>query len=139
MIPYVSFSICCSASSERSSFDEALPKYGTRHGVLAGEHDPAEAGHHESGAGVVVSSPLLWADALDMMMAKIAASGLDLSRLAAIAGSAQQHGSVYLNAAAAPMLGQLDADRAPSAQLAGGLSRAVSPIQPPRGSQSRAF
>ena len=32
------------------------------------------------------------------MMARLAASGLDLGRLAAISGSAQQHGSVYLNA-----------------------------------------
>ena len=53
------------------SFDEALPAYGTRHGVIAGGE-----------TGVAVSSPLLWADALDLMMANIAASGLDLSRLA---------------------------------------------------------
>ena len=99
------------------AFDEALPAYGTRHGVIPrGE------------TGVAVSSPLLWADALDLMMAKIAASGLDLNRLAAIAGSAQQHGSVYLNASAASVLGRLHPDRVPSAQLAGCLSRAVSPI-----------
>jgi xylulokinase len=118
------------------SFDEALPQYGTRHGVLVDHgpakagHDerPTEAGHYEGGAGVAVSSPLLGADALDVMMAKIASSGLDLSRLAAIAGSAQQHGSVYLNANAASVLGQLNPDRAPAAQLAGCLSRTVSPI-----------
>jgi len=98
-------------------FDDALPEYGTRHGVIPGAE-----------TGVAVSSPLLWADALDLMMGKIAASGLDLSRLAAIAGSAQQHGSVYLNASAASVVGALNPDRAPSAQLAGSLSRAVSPI-----------
>jgi xylulokinase len=100
------------------AFDEALPAYGTRHGVLTANHGP----------GVVVSSPLLWADALDLMLAKIAASGIDLGRLAAIAGSAQQHGSVYLNANAASALGRLDPNRVPSAQLAGCLSRPVSPI-----------
>jgi xylulokinase len=99
------------------SFDEALPEYGTRHGVIPG-----------GDIGVAVSSPLLWADALDLMMAKIAASGLDLGRLAAIAGSAQQHGSVYLNAKAGSVLARLNPDGAPSAQLAGCLSRAVSPI-----------
>jgi xylulokinase len=66
-------------------FDEALPKYGTRHGVLPSA-DPS----------VAVSSPLMWAEALDVMLGRIAASGLDLSRLAAMSGSAQQHGSVYL-------------------------------------------
>src|SRR5207245_3056993 len=83
-------------------FDDAFPRYGTRHGVLPGS-DPA----------VAVSSPLLWADALDAMIARVAASGLDLSRFAAIAGSAQQHGSVYLNASAAPVLARMDPRRAP--------------------------
>ena len=106
------------------AFDEALPEYGTRHGVLAADR----GGHADGGAGVAVSSPLLWADALDLMLATIAASGIDLSRLAAIAGSAQQHGSVYLNATAASVLGHLDPGRVPSAQLAGCLSRPVSPI-----------
>ena len=68
------------------SFDEHLPLYGTRNGVLPSE-DPS----------VAVSSPLMWAEALDHMFEAIAVSGLDLSRLAAIAGSAQQHGSVYLS------------------------------------------
>jgi xylulokinase len=68
------------------AFDEAFPQYGTTHGVLP-RADPR----------VAVSSPLLWAEALDVMMARVARSGLDMTRLAAISGSAQQHGSVYLN------------------------------------------
>ena len=99
------------------SFDADFPQYGTRHGVLAGTEP-----------GVVVSSPLLWADALDAMMGKIAASGLDLRRLEAIAGSGQQHGSVYLNASAASVLGRLDPRQSPAPQIAGCLSRPVSPI-----------
>jgi xylulokinase len=98
-------------------FDEILPEYGTRHGVLPGTED-----------GVVVSSPLMWADALDLMIRKIAASGLDVSRLAAIAGSAQQHGSVYLNANASSILAHLDPSRAPAEQLSSCLSRPVSPV-----------
>ena len=70
-------------------FDAALPQYGTRHGVLPHD-DPA----------IAQSSPAMWADALDLMLARVAASGLDLSRLAAISGSAQQHGSVYVGAGA---------------------------------------
>jgi xylulokinase len=98
-------------------FDDALPQYGTRHGVLP-RSDPS----------VAVSSPLLWADALDVMMARIAASDLDLQQLEAIAGSAQQHGSVYFNANAPSALAKLDPARRPGAQLAAALSRLVAPI-----------
>ena len=66
-------------------FDAALPQYGTRHGVLPHD-DPS----------IAQSSPAMWADALDLMLARVAASGLDMSRVAAMSGSAQQHGSVYL-------------------------------------------
>ncbi len=99
------------------AFDEALPHYGTTHGVLP-RADPR----------IAVSSPLLWAEALDVMMARVAKSGLDLSRLAAISGSAQQHGSVYLNGAANGILGQLDSARPLAEQLRPALSREVSPI-----------
>jgi xylulokinase len=98
-------------------FDEALPRYGTRHGIVPGD-DPL----------VAVSSPLLWADALDLMLRAIVASGVDLRGLAAIAGSAQQHGSVYMNASARSILAAMDPARAPGEQLARGLSRPVAPI-----------
>ncbi len=39
----------------------------------------------------------MWAEALDRDAGASPHSGLDLRRLAAISGSAQQHGSVYLN------------------------------------------
>ncbi|MDA1307131.1 MAG: FGGY family carbohydrate kinase [Acidobacteria bacterium] len=66
-------------------FDDALPQYGTRHGVLPSED-----------SAVAMSSPQMWADAVERMFDALAASGQDLSRLRAISGSAQQHGSVYL-------------------------------------------
>src|SRR5688572_16046408 len=99
------------------SFDTALPHYGTRHGVLPSP-DP----------DVAVSSPLLWAEALDAMFGRIAASGLDLGRIAAISGSAQQHGSVYLNREAPALLAALDPARALAEQVAPMLSRPISPI-----------
>ena len=70
-----------------TTFDRDLATYGTRHGILPSD-DPR----------VAVAPPLMWADALDRVMAAFARSGLDVSRVAAISGSAQQHGSVYLNA-----------------------------------------
>src|SRR5882672_456015 len=99
------------------AFDEAFPQYGTKHGVLPSQ-DPTTA----------VSPPLLWVDALELMMERLKQSGLDLSQLAAISGSAQQHGSVYLNAKAAEILGALDPHRSLVDQVKPMLSRAESPI-----------
>jgi xylulokinase len=99
------------------NFDEAFPQYGTHHGVLPRTY-PDE----------VVSSPVMWADALEAMLRRVADSGLDTARIAAISGSAQQHGSVYVNASAERALGQLDAARPLAPQIAPLLSRAVSPV-----------
>jgi xylulokinase len=99
------------------AFDEALPQYGTAHGVLP-RTEPA----------VAVSSPVMWAEALDLMMARLAASGLDMNRLAAVSGSAQQHGSVYLVGDAGAKLAALDASRPLAAQVATLLSRSVAPV-----------
>ena len=51
-------------------FDEALPSYGTRHGVLLSD-DPR----------IAAAPPLMWAEALDLMMGTIASSGLDLGAI----------------------------------------------------------
>jgi xylulokinase len=47
--------------------------------------------------GAVHASPLMWAQALRLMLARVAA-GVDTSRLRAMSGAAQQHGSVYCGA-----------------------------------------
>jgi len=99
------------------AFDEVLPVYGTDHGVRRGT-DPA----------VAVSSPVMWAEALDLMMERLVQSGLDLQSIAAIAGSAQQHGSVYLNAHATRMLSALDPQQPLARQVEPMLSRSVAPI-----------
>ena len=99
------------------SFDEAFPQYGTDHGVLP-RTQPDEA----------FSSPVMWADALEAILTRVAASGLDVARLAAISGSAQQHGSVYLNADASRMLSRLDPSDPLASQIAPILARRVSPI-----------
>jgi xylulokinase len=99
------------------SFDKDLAHYGTRHGVL-----PSAA------PGVAHSSPLLWAEALEVVLARVARSGLDLARLAAISGSAQQHGSVYLAAGAETVLASAGSGRTLHERLASALSRKTSPI-----------
>jgi xylulokinase len=97
-------------------FDRDLPEFGTSHGV------------HRRG-GTVTSPPLMWAAALDRMMAVLGAQQqFDIARLAAIAGSAQQHGTVYLNAAAEPTWRALD-PRGPLAdQISTIFSRNESPV-----------
>src|SRR5688572_20606605 len=99
------------------NFDQELPRYGTTHGVLP-----------RAQPDVAMSSPVMWAEALDLMFGRIAASGADVRRIAAIAGSAQQHGSVYLNRGAAAGLGSLDPARPLAGQVRTMLSRQESPI-----------
>jgi xylulokinase len=100
------------------NFDRDFPEYGTIGGVKRG------ADQNE-----VFASPLMWADALDRMMARLARfAEIDLDDLRAIAGSAQQHGSVYLNADAARVWRSLDASIALAPQLTHTLSRQASPV-----------
>ena len=98
-------------------FDEALPHYGTRHGVLPGAN-PA----------VAHASPLMWVEALDQILGELSSSGLDLRRLAALSGAAQQHGSVYLNEGSARGLETLDPARPLPPQIVPLLSRPIAPI-----------
>ena len=100
------------------AFDAELPTYGTRAGVLPGS-DP----------GVVTAPPRMWAEALDRLMGVVAReSGLPLGGTRAIAGSAQQHGSVYLTAAAGAALAALDPAHPLVGQIAGIFARDDAPI-----------
>src|SRR5262245_7726876 len=99
------------------NFDATLPAYGTRYGVLPND-DPR----------VAVSPPRMWAEALDRMFEAFASSGVALRELAAIAGSAQQHGSVYLGAGAESKFGGLDATRPLAQQIDDIFARKVAPI-----------
>lgn len=98
-------------------FDDAFPEYGTTHGVLRSQAD-----------GSVVAPPAMWAAALDRAAGWLSGSGLDLSRIRAVAGSAQQHGSVYLAAGAAARLGDFDPARPLAEHVARILARSLSPV-----------
>ena len=67
------------------SFGERLPQYKSPHGFLPTE-DPR----------VRHSDPLMWVEALDLLLAELRAAGLDLGRIRGVSGAGQQHGSVYL-------------------------------------------
>src|SRR5690349_5474507 len=95
-------------------FDEALPRYGTRHGVLP-RSDPS----------VAVSSPIMWAEALEMMLTRVVQNVPGMRRLTAIAGSAQQHGSVYLNRDSGARLESLNPAKTLASQIPAMLARPI--------------
>ena len=99
------------------NFDKRLPEFGTANGVLPNK-DPM----------VAQSDPLMWVAALDLMCDDLRERGIDLSQIAAVAGSGQQHGSVYLKANAVNVLKSLNPKRALSKQIKPALSRPASPI-----------
>ena len=99
------------------NFDEHFKAtYGVVNGVL------------DLGDGVVHSAPLMWAEALDLLLQTLADQGHDLGAVRAIAGSGQQHGTVYLNASAGPALARLSPSQPLKDQLAAIFARPTSPI-----------
>jgi xylulokinase len=100
------------------NFDRDLPEYGTTGGVRRGVDD-----------NEVFASPVMWADALDRMMARLAsAADIDVDNIRAIAGSAQQHGSVYLNQQAAKTWRALNPIAPLAPQLTHTFAREFSPV-----------
>jgi xylulokinase len=99
------------------NFDQALPEFKTRHGVLP-NRDPL----------VKHSSPKLWAAALDRLFAQMKKDGVALGKILAVSGSGQQHGSVYLHEKAPATLAALDAKKPLEENLDGVFSRKTSPI-----------
>jgi xylulokinase len=104
---------------ERSfRYDDVLPHYGTQHGVLR-VADPR----------VVHAPPLMWSEGLERILTDVAReTSVDWSQLRAISGSAQQHGSVYVNARATEQLKALDPSQPLAEQLQDVFSRPTSPI-----------
>lgn len=104
-------------AEESIGFDEHFAgRYGVDKGVL------------DLGGGRVHSPPLMWAEALELLCARLRDAGVDLGRIEAIAGSGQQHGTVYLNEAAAGAFGGLDPDHDLADQLAEVFSRPTAPV-----------
>jgi len=99
------------------NFKADLPQYNCPDGVLP-HADPL----------VKHSDPLMWLAALDLLLARLQATGIDLSKIAAIGGDGQQHGSVYLNARFAEILAGLKPAVPLAEQLKPALSRSTSPI-----------
>jgi xylulokinase len=103
-------------ADESVNFGKDLPGYGSPSGFIPGGKD-----------GEVHASPLMWLDALDLLLEKLG-KATDLSAIKVIAGSGQQHGSVYLNGDFESKLANLDANTSLASQLAETLTRPTSPI-----------
>jgi xylulokinase len=99
------------------NFGESLSHYNQPHG------------YDEAGArGEIHSNPLMWLEALDLILAQMVSENIDFSQIKAVSGSGQQHGSVYLKANFNEALEGLTAQSDLKTQLTNCLSRLSSPI-----------
>ncbi|GMM55803.1 xylulokinase [Maudiozyma humilis] len=79
-------------------FDADLPGYKTTKGVYI--------------SGETVCSPVAqWLEAFDLVLERLAATGLDLGLVTAISGSCQQHGAVFWGEDGSTLLASLDANQ----------------------------
>lgn len=101
----------------RIRFDEDVPEFGTRGGV-----------HRHADGHTVTSPAMMWVAALDLLCGRMKTEGWPLNRVAALSGSGQQHGSVWLRRGARDTLRRLRADRPLREQLEGAFSVADSPV-----------
>ncbi|KAJ2547299.1 hypothetical protein EV175_005274 [Coemansia sp. RSA 1933] len=94
--------------------DDEFPEYKTQNGRHV--------------AGECVTAPvLLWVEAIDRLMAKVGQTGL-AEQVQGISGAAQQHGTVYWNAAGIQAVERLDGKVPLVEQLADAFALADSPI-----------
>jgi xylulokinase len=101
------------ALDESVNFGKSLPEYGSPHGFLPNPD-----------ARIKHANPLMWVQALEILIERIKTKGFDLGSIEGVSGAGQQHGSVYLRG---PLRGWAEA--APlHEQVAPLLSRNTSPI-----------
>nr|CAI5863420.1 unnamed protein product [Callosobruchus analis] len=100
------------------NFDSELPEFGTRGGAIINVADKRR---------VTVPS-IMWVKALDMLMQKLMLEGADFSKIAAVSGSAQQHGTVYWKKGAESTLKNLSPNKLLHHQLNHSFSVSSSPI-----------
>jgi len=98
------------------NFGNDLPQYGSPSGFIP-----------DGTAGEVHASPLMWLEALDLLFSRLA-EVTDLQNVKMIAGSGQQHGSVYLDSTFDQRLAGLDPSHDLATQLSPALTRTTSPI-----------
>lgn len=98
------------------NFGQALPHYNAPSGFIP-----------NGPAGEVHADPLMWLDALEILLDTLAQT-CDLSQITAISGAGQQHGSVYLNEQWTATLPSIQTQQSLASQIAPCLSRSTAPI-----------
>ncbi|XP_060068180.1 xylulose kinase-like [Ylistrum balloti] len=98
-------------------FDTDLPEFKTQGGA-----------HIHDDKATVTAPTLMWVKALDLLMDQVKASGFDFSKVVAISGAGQQHGSVYWKTGAQNTLQKLNPAETLHKQLQDSFSVADSPI-----------
>ncbi|XP_052805355.1 xylulose kinase-like [Mya arenaria] len=102
---------------EHVKFDTDLPEFGTENGA------------HIHADKITVTAPtVMWVKALDLLLDKMKNAGFDFSRVAAMSGDGQQHGSVYWKKGARSILQNLSADKSMYDQLKDSFAIPESPI-----------
>ena len=104
-------------AEESVNFGTDLPQYGMESGFLPDGRD-----------GEVHSNPLMWLEALDLVLSQLKKNGAPLGQVEALSGSGQQHGSVYLRDNFEGLLSGLKVEGSLAEQLVPALSRKTSPI-----------
>ncbi|MDB4345872.1 FGGY family carbohydrate kinase [bacterium] len=98
------------------NFGERLPQYNAPNGFIP-----------DGPNGEVHADPMMWLDAMELLLEELKGA-CDLSKIGAISGAGQQHGSVYLNNSWSKTVQSLCPDQSLSEQLSACLSRKTSPI-----------
>lgn len=97
-------------------FDTNLPEFRTHSGVVRVDKN------------TVTAPVLMWVKALDMLLDQLRVCGADFSKVAALSGTAQQHGTVYWQLGAEETLKSLDPSSFLHTQLASAFSVTSSPV-----------
>lgn len=98
------------------NFGKDLPHYAAPSGFIPG-----------GAAGEVHADPMMWLEALDLVLDKLSAE-IDLSKITLVAGSGQQHGSVYVNKTFEAIIANLNPVSSLKSQISNSLTRSTSPI-----------
>ncbi|KAL1517162.1 hypothetical protein ABEB36_000961 [Hypothenemus hampei] len=99
-------------------YDTDLPEFRTQGGAIIDKFDP----------NYITAPVIMWVKAFDILMDRLIVDGADFEKIAAISGTAQQHGSVYWQKGAGNILENLDSMQFLHEQLSHCFSIANSPI-----------
>lgn len=99
------------------SFAEDLPEWGAPQGFIPGGPE-----------GEVHADPRMWLAGLDLCLHRLKETGVNFSKITAVSGAGQQHGTVYLNARGMQRLTDFESAGSLVSGFAESFSRNTSPI-----------